>query len=217
MSTYCIGDIHGCYRTFQALLNQIGPTSEDKIILLGDYIDRGPDSSLVLKAVKNNPQFCCLKGNHEDLMHCYLERYSNGVASIWMENGGEKTINSFQKEKDACLADFYDFLRRLPLMVAHSDFYFAHAGVNINNPMEEDNEINLWDRACPIPRAGVNGKKVIVGHTPKSIAQIEFSIQYSGKIFLDGGCVFSSWPELGNLVALRLEDMQLFIQKNIEK
>lgn len=67
MSTYAISDIHGCYDEFMALLRKISLQEEDELILLGDYIDRGPKSYEMLKWLENVPaNVVTLKGNHDD-------------------------------------------------------------------------------------------------------------------------------------------------------
>lgn len=69
MKKYAITDIHGCNKTFQALLDKIAFTTADALYLLGDYIDRGPDSKGVFDTIFNLQEtghsVHCLRGNHE--------------------------------------------------------------------------------------------------------------------------------------------------------
>ena len=69
MRRFAISDIHGCARTFEALLDRIAFTSQDELYLLGDYIDRGGDSKGVLDLIfrfqKEGYAVQCLLGNHE--------------------------------------------------------------------------------------------------------------------------------------------------------
>jgi len=60
-----IGDIHGCYDELRDLLDVISPTREDKIIAIGDIVDRGPDSEKVLEFVRDTPRATSIMGNHE--------------------------------------------------------------------------------------------------------------------------------------------------------
>jgi serine/threonine protein phosphatase 1 len=72
MGIWAISDIHGCYRTFEALIEKIGLCKEDELHLLGDYIDREPGSKevldLILKLKSENYHVHCLLGNHEIML-----------------------------------------------------------------------------------------------------------------------------------------------------
>ncbi len=60
-----IGDIHGCYAELLDLLDAVGPASDDRIIALGDIVDRGPDSLKVLEFFRDTPNASSIMGNHE--------------------------------------------------------------------------------------------------------------------------------------------------------
>ena len=53
MNKYAISDIHGCLKTFKALLTKLDFSKQDELYLLGDYIDRGPDSKGVIDYIWN--------------------------------------------------------------------------------------------------------------------------------------------------------------------
>ena len=101
--TYAIGDIHGCYDLLARLLEDIHRDAERRggparLIFLGDYIDRGPDSRAVLATLMAGPQrpvdeWICLTGNHEELM--LQAPTSEKVAAVWLREGGEATLASF--------------------------------------------------------------------------------------------------------------------------
>lgn len=65
MQTLVIGDIHGCYDEFQALLDKAGLTEGDAIISVGDCVDRGPDTPAVLRFFQEKPNALLIMGNHE--------------------------------------------------------------------------------------------------------------------------------------------------------
>ncbi|MBI3941596.1 MAG: metallophosphoesterase [Chloroflexi bacterium] len=65
MKRLIIGDIHGCYRELQELLDKAAPSAQDEIIALGDLVDRGPDSPLVLDFFRRNERARTIMGNHE--------------------------------------------------------------------------------------------------------------------------------------------------------
>ncbi|GMV97765.1 MAG: hypothetical protein AMXMBFR83_21200 [Phycisphaerae bacterium] len=60
-----IGDIHGCYDELRALIDAIGPAAGDRIIALGDLVDRGPASERVLEFFRHEPAASSIMGNHE--------------------------------------------------------------------------------------------------------------------------------------------------------
>src|SRR5262245_34440427 len=97
MRVLAIGDIHGCLRAFDDLLEWVAPTPEDKLILLGDYVDRGPDSRGVLDRIlelRPRLNLICLRGNHEQMM---VEAYRGGRSEkkMWLGVGGAETLASY--------------------------------------------------------------------------------------------------------------------------
>jgi UDP-2,3-diacylglucosamine pyrophosphatase LpxH len=70
-----IGDLHGCIKTFKALLDKIGLTRNDNLYLLGDYVDGGADAKKVvdtiLELIDLGHKIHCLRGNHKQMMLDY--------------------------------------------------------------------------------------------------------------------------------------------------
>jgi serine/threonine protein phosphatase 1 len=97
MITYVIPDLHGRYDLLAKALQKIGKQSDEKrVISLGDYIDRGPDSNLIAGAIRSNP-IIPLKGNHEEMMsECFDEESYLGDGYHWFSNGGKETWDSYQ-------------------------------------------------------------------------------------------------------------------------
>ena len=98
MRRIAISDIHGCYKTFQYLIQEIIQLKlEDKLYLLGDFIDRGPGSKqvidLVLEMQNTGFQVECTLGNHEVMM--MDARTDLKESRRWMLNGGLQTMDSF--------------------------------------------------------------------------------------------------------------------------
>jgi serine/threonine protein phosphatase 1 len=98
MRELAIGDIHGCARSFETLLDLVQPTPTDTIILLGDYIDRGPDSCRVIDMILELNQRCtvvALTGNHEIMLQ---EAANDSKARAdWWRYGGQETMHSYVK------------------------------------------------------------------------------------------------------------------------
>ncbi len=97
--TYVIGDIHGCYDRLIALMDKINiDLDSEKLVFVGDYIDRGPDSFEVVEYLINLKKKCpgivFIKGNHEDMLEKYLsetDRYT------YLINGGQQALESYSR------------------------------------------------------------------------------------------------------------------------
>jgi serine/threonine protein phosphatase 1 len=223
--SFAIADIHGCTLTFQSLVEKvIGLTKSDKLYLLGDYIDRGNDSKGVLdyiiKLSESGFQVHALKGNHEEMLIRAYESKAN--LDLWLLNGGEKTLKSFNASTiDEIPPGYIHFIKSLPYYYMTDHFIMVHAGLNfgINNPME-DLESILWRRNFEVDLAKTNGRGVIHGHTPVSLLQIQKSIIDFDKkhtINLDNGCVYGLSDFYGHLCALQLDNLKIYWQANAEK
>ena len=94
--TIAIGDIHGCSDALKTLVDTIDPGSEDTIVTLGDYVDRGPDSREVIEQLmqlENRCRLVSLLGNHEIMMLNALSSRSD--FNLWLNFGGMETMSSY--------------------------------------------------------------------------------------------------------------------------
>lgn len=139
MATFAISDVHGCYDELQELLDKIGFGSADELWVLGDLVDRGPDSTAVLKWAIDAPQnHHFLLGNHDDMMASVLWQQANGRhislrETPWYWNGGLETEAKFGNEPGAWVFDVVlPWLDELPLHAKVSaggeEFMLVHAG-----------------------------------------------------------------------------------------
>ncbi|MDB2365336.1 serine/threonine protein phosphatase [Luminiphilus sp.] len=170
-----VGDIHGCRHAFEALLESVRPTSDDIIIVLGDYVDRGPDSAgvidLLLDLDRSN-SLVALRGNHEWMM---LESRDSAIwRRSWLSHGGAETLASYGIER----AD-PDAFEKIP--PAHLDFLskglqpywesdssiFVHAFVEPHKSLTKQSDASLYWRRFVNPKPHMSRKKVICGHTPQ--------------------------------------------------
>lgn len=184
-----VGDVHGMYEKLIELMEkvQFNP-NEDLMIFLGDYIDRGPQSLKCLDYIMelNNQypeQVICLKGNHEAMCSDYY-RYEGNRQSfmmdgndfqsvlIWLDNGGTETHKQFKKLRKFELVKRLRWMRALPIFYRFENFYFCHAGIEPNIPLEKQREKDLlWIRRWFIKM--YDGKNtIVVGHTP--VQQLDF-------------------------------------------
>lgn len=207
---YAIPDIHGCNKTLKKLLKKLNLQKEDKIIFLGDYIDRGPDSYGVLQTVSNLPcETVLLMGNHEDMAIDYFKQPCVDESHIWRSNGGEETLKSVPY----CEWNIWiPWMKELKYYHEEPDYYFVHASFAWTNPFE-DTESMLWNR---FPGRDM-GKKVIAGHTPTPYRKIKLILKSaSTNIYLDNGC-FATWLKgYGKLLALNLDTKEVIFQKNVD-
>jgi len=215
---YAIGDIHGSLESLERLMEKINPDLErDRLLFVGDYIDRGPDSKGAIDTIMNlGCNVLSLMGNHEDMWLRASARMSDPVPGdadidFWMINGGQATLKSFA---GIDTKPYLAFLRDLPLFLELDDFLLVHAEFDFSIPDpfgKAGIDSMLWGRGKPY-----HGKKpVLCGHTPLPLEQIRAGLK-TNKINIDNGCCYSNRIEHHNLLAYGLDDGRLYIQENIE-
>lgn len=166
--TFAIGDVHGCLDMLVALVRKIEASRPSgKIVFLGDYVDRGPNSRGVLDFIISGPQrlgweWIALKGNHEDMM---VGAYSGkSEASWWIGNGGAETLVSFGA---VVPTKTLQWCERLPMIHIDEHRIFVHAGVDEGRPIDDQMERDLlWSRKPPHYSGDYWGKHLCHGHTP---------------------------------------------------
>lgn len=209
MALIGIGDIHGCVRSLNDLLRRLDPSSDDHLVFVGDYIDRGPDSKgvidLLLDLAASVP--CTfLRGNHE---YFFLEYLDRSISPNWKANGGDRTLDSYLGGGRIEIPDAHvRFVRNTVLTLDTPDFLFVHAGLRpeysvARNLELADEDVFLWERAhINAPR--VNWEKTVVcGHTP-----VPSPINQPRLINIDTGCVYVDRPGLGTLTAVILPERE---------
>lgn len=183
-----IGDIHGCRRQLQGLLAQVKPAAGDRLVFLGDYVDRGPDSAGVIADLialgKTFPGSIFLRGNHEEML---LDVVAGNDPSTFLFNGGGRTIASYQALGGwPPPAEHLAFLGSLPTAYETECFIFVHAGLLPGIPLAEQRPDDLlWIRGEFLGSDYDWGKPVVFGHTPRERPLLE-----PGRIGLDTGCVY---------------------------
>jgi serine/threonine protein phosphatase 1 len=219
--TFVIGDIHGCAATLRRLVDEtLRPVLNDRLYLLGDLIDRGPDSRGVLDFIfelrERGLPVSSVRGNHEEM--CLQACDDLYYLGLWTANGGLATLESFQADGPGDIPHPYRaFLDSLPLYILLDDFVIVHAGLNFDPPDPfDDTGAMLWTRSPVVERQRIGGRRLICGHTPVPRNRLEASLN-SSKIMLDNGCVFGGRPDTGCLAALELESMTVQYQENIDR
>ena len=222
MRRFAISDIHGCIQTFQDLLLSIQLSEADVLYLLGDFIDRGPDTQGVIDTILDlreagfNVQ--CLRGNHEQM---FLDALKGGERqkAAFLVNGGIETLRSFGVSKvEEVPLRYVHFMEALPYYIALTDYLLVHAGFNgnIDDPLL-DLDSMLWIRNWyfPIHPLWSGKRKIVHGHTPIGKEAIQSMCEHLPEaqvLNIDGGCVFKHIPGMGHLCAFDLDAHQLFFE-----
>jgi serine/threonine protein phosphatase 1 len=216
MACYVVGDIHGCFDELACLIEHLPLTTSDRIVFLGDYVDRGPDSKRVISyllelAKKTRQELVFLKGNHEDMFLGYLG-LEGLYGDMFLYNGGSATLASYGITATAATSaaevlprlppGHIEFLRRLRQYYVAEGFLCVHAGINPLKSLEEQSETEiLWIRNEFIANPHRLPYTVIFGHTPQR--EIFFDLPY--KIGIDTGLVYGN-----KLTCIELEERTLF-------
>ncbi len=221
---YAIGDIHGRLDKLEELLARLPLRGDDRLVFLGDYVDRGPDSRGVIDRlirVAEERSAVFLLGNHESMFLDFLGWPGSHYfgADVFLANGGAETLLSydyFEAPEPRPLRfelppAHIDFFRSLQPHHVDGDFLFVHAGLgralgrsdHVEQALRRArSEELLWDRSTmDLPhRLGVT---IVYGHTPRADFSVRWNPPYS--IGIDTGAVYG-----GPLTAIRLPDETIF-------
>lgn len=195
MSTYVMSDIHGQLTLFNKMLKLINFSDNDKLYILGDVIDRGPDGIKLLLKIMRSPNIHMLLGNHELML---LKAYQTGepnYCALWARNGGKITAKQWFTYADSTRIKILNYINKLPveikLNIHNKDFILCHAqphplsfkkdpfdNYSIQCSYSSDKEFSVWQRGTYptkenpystygiIPDENFNNKIIIFGHTP---------------------------------------------------
>jgi serine/threonine protein phosphatase 1 len=188
---YAIGDVHGRADLLDRVFTQIDahiaahPAVRPVQVLIGDYIDRGPNSREVLDQLirrAETNEVVLLKGNHETFVPEFLR--NPAMLQSWSKMGGLETLMSYgltpplnadaltQKQLAIALQaalpkSHLVLLASLQSSFACGEFFFVHAGVRPRVPLEQQrDEDMLWIRDDFLLHEEQFGKIIVHGHTP---------------------------------------------------
>jgi diadenosine tetraphosphatase ApaH/serine/threonine PP2A family protein phosphatase len=195
---YAIGDIHGNLDLLERLMAKLQPDlARDRVVFMGDYIDRGPrpkgvvEYVLHLKDLAPPDRLICLKGNHEAMFLNFLQGQET---DLFLFNGGMSTILDYwgkgweTREELVLPPDHRRFYEELRPYYETSDYLFVHGGLKpgVDLTAQEEEDL-LWIRGDFIASMEDFGKKVIFGHTP-----FQQPLVMPNKIGIDTGAAYGN-------------------------
>jgi serine/threonine protein phosphatase 1 len=215
MACFVIGDIHGCLSELSYLIESLPLQHADRIIFLGDYIDRGPESKgvvtyLMSMAKTSDYNLVFLKGNHEDMLLAYLG-FIGRYGEMFLLNGGQATLGSYgitspAPSQDSAMAripaDHLEFFLGLTNYSVEGSFLCVHAGIHPAKPLAAQSQLDLfWIRNEFISSSHQLPYTVVFGHTPQR--QVFYDLP--AKIGIDTGVVYG-----GKLTCIELDEKMQF-------
>ena len=167
MKTIIIGDIHGCSSALRLLMARISPdVKEDRLILLGDLFDRGPDSWGVFGMVQElaeryGDRFTLIRGNHEDYL--LTKKLTLSQRFMWDRVGRGTTVKSFKAHR-AKMEDSAGWIREHVVFYYRGEgFQCVHAGLKIE-PIEANDYYTMIHDHGIVMENVYSGPLTIVGH-----------------------------------------------------
>lgn len=168
MRTLAIGDIHGCYRSLQALEAFAKFSPDDRLVTLGDYVDRGPDTKSVVEWLIDRHaggNLIALLGNHELMM---LAAYkSDADWQTCIDNGGNKTLASYETSLFSAIPKAHiEFIEtQLRPFYETETHIFVHANFYADMSLADQPDYMLYWERLSDPAPHESGKTVICGHS----------------------------------------------------
>ena len=192
---HAIGDTHGCVRHLRRLVEMCGNdmgSQLNEFVLMGDYIDRGPDSSATIEFLmdlqgENPDRVTCLLGNHEALLLSALDDPRNEAR--WLRNGGNDTLRSYGVSNASEIpATHIAWLETLPTFYDDGLRLFVHAGVHPDRALNEQDDHDLINIREPFLSSEKDfGRLIVHGHTPTANGLPD---QRPNRLNIDTGAVF---------------------------
>ena len=188
MSTYVIGDIHGELEQLKCLIAKMNLKDEDKLYILGDVVDRGPNPIKALQYLMTIPNCVCLAGNHEVMMLSNTKLLLRKVDATllktlpsedierlihWLNNGAASTISEMtelsSEERNKVIEYVGDFDIYVELEVEGKKYFLVHGGINNFSPDKELDDYEIDDFVWARPDYSESYYEdviVVTGHTP---------------------------------------------------
>lgn len=167
---YVVGDVHGCRRDLERLLDRLAPSDDDLVVFVGDLVRKGPDTAGVVALVRETPNFLTVRGNNE-------QKLLNGRKSV-------PTLDD----------DDMSWVASLPVAVSWDDSLVVHGGIDHRKPIVEHGLTELLNMRSLVPDGSYDRPywfetrdrfpRVFFGHTVLSRP-----FETPAAVGLDTGCV----------------------------
>lgn len=209
MAIFAVGDVHGCADELEELLSTLPLKDDSTVVMLGDYIDRGPYSRRaidILIEAKKKHRIITLAGNHEEMLREFLDGSNPQRVARFILNGGSSTLADFADDHGEWVIprQYLNFLEELALWHQTDDHFFVHAGVpdvalSELDPVRDRDEI-LWIRRAFISNPRRWEKRIVHGHTPVNAVELSAT-----RINVDTACAYG-----GFLTAIELPSHRIY-------
>ncbi|MEE9302489.1 MAG: metallophosphoesterase [Thiotrichaceae bacterium] len=225
---FIVGDIHGMFHVFDRLLEKVKFNPElDRVISVGDLIDRGPDSHRVLEYI-DHPWFFSIMGNHEQMCLDAATDYS--TYKNWVNRNGGAWWDSMDELKQQAIRKAFSTLPTVAeiatnngtIGVVHADISTRISWDRFTKNIAEDKNLRhfaIWSRArydrykAIGDNEKIQGVKfVVVGHTP-----VTTCIDAGNVRFIDTGAAFTETKGLGKLTLMQIQPEIKLIQQDVRK
>ncbi|WP_165071611.1 metallophosphoesterase family protein [Paludisphaera rhizosphaerae] len=172
--TIAVGDVHGCSKALNALIDEIRPTRDDLIVTLGDYVNRGPNSRGVLDSLADLKRRCRLVsilGNHDEML---LQARTGLPAAAATAPDGRRPARDWGRELRKLRPENLAFLDACVSYFETDSHIFVHAAYDPARPMDRQPEslLRWYSLRNGVPRPHYSGKTVVAGHTSQKNGKI---------------------------------------------
>jgi serine/threonine protein phosphatase 1 len=201
-----IGDIHGCATALAALLAGLKITADDTVIMLGDAIDRGPDSRGVIEqllALRERTNLVCILGNHEQML---LDSLNNKMPiQEWLIHGGAQALDSYGKGFgiDAVPREHVEFIQSWGDLYQSDNHFFAHGNYFADRPLNDQpwDELRWQSLKLHTPGPHESGRTAVLGHTSNKQGEI---LNLGHLVCIDTYCCGGFWLTALDVVSGRV-------------
>lgn len=231
---YVVSDIHGEYELFLKMLEKINFSKDDKLIILGDILDRGKQPLEILEYIMERDNIEMIMGNHEKMFLDFvlakneIDKYF--AYHMWVNNGGYTTLAEYDKLNTGEQHRIINYFKNLPFYKIIDNYIFVHSGINVSGlkldlsiveiiKAQKDDDF-LWSREDFYNFKAIENYTIIFGHTPTPFIReqknnYDFTIwhdkKHKDKIGIDCGATFG---EIGGMLGcIRLNDRKEFYVK----
>lgn len=218
MNTYTIGDIHGEVDKLKGLLKLINFDYEnDRLIQLGDVVDRGSSSYEVVEELLKIKNLVAIRGNHDS---CWFD-YLKGLPSVLWNQGANETWYSYERNGIKPEVHFDFFKNQVNYYIDEDNNLYVHGGFNRHKHIDEQEEhVYYWDRDLFLAALSYESMKdnehpfkmkdefntIFIGHTPTIYWEQTTPIKAANIINVDTGCGKGDYP----LTAINVRTKEIF-------